>query len=88
VVTTEQSYAMVTDKSMEKAMAVFDGTTAIAFRDPEVKEFVEDVYALLQANPGVKLPKRMLDRINQLKADLNLEGLEMTEAVSRMVVVA
>ena len=76
---TEQRYAFLNDKRKQEAVAVFDKGRSIVFENPEVREFVEDVYQLLQANPDIRLPKRMQERIAQLKDQLGLDVLDMVE---------
>ncbi len=76
---TEQRYAFLNDKRKQEAVAVFDKGRSIVFENPEVREFVEDVYQLLQANPGIRLPKRMQERIAQLKEQLGLDVLDIVE---------
>lgn len=76
---TERRYAFLNDKRLKEAVSVFDKGRSIVFENPEVREFVEDVYQLLQSNPGLLLPKRMQDRISQLKAQLGLDVLDMVQ---------
>lgn len=75
VLTTENHYAKVSDLSMEEAMDRFDQTYS-EFTKPSVAEFVEDVFRLLSANEGLKIPRRMKEKLDSLTQILHLKDIE------------
>jgi integrase len=79
VSTTEKHYAQVGDKALEDAMGRFDNTFS-DFTKPDVAEFVQDVFRLMQDNPAMKVPRRMADKIDALSQLLNLQDLETVDA--------
>ncbi|MEM1000209.1 MAG: tyrosine-type recombinase/integrase [Bacteroidota bacterium] len=79
VTTTEQHYAQLGNKAMQDAMDRFDNTFT-DFTKPDVMEFVQDVFRLMQENPDMKVPRRMADKIDALSKILNLHELETVDA--------
>ncbi|MEM6272356.1 MAG: tyrosine-type recombinase/integrase [Bacteroidota bacterium] len=90
--TTHEHYAHINDTSTREAMMIWDEMKA-TFQKPEVKIFVQDVFSVLQDNPGLKIPRRLAETMEVLgvmfnTSELEKVGYEPIKPVEKMAVAA
>ncbi|MEM6269625.1 MAG: tyrosine-type recombinase/integrase [Bacteroidota bacterium] len=74
--TTHEHYAHINDTATEKAMTEVWDQIKETFQRPEVQVFVEDVFTVFQANPGIQIPKRLAEMMETMSHTYNLVELE------------